>query len=157
MENVGRTPYKAALAITVHCKVLTDQNYTRKWDGKPFLTVIGAGAFFRLTISKATRLLPTSEINYLPTANFCIDVITNTFHKIKCKISRYKDSFFPDSIYLWNNIIKNFQNAPPFASQKAHSISTSPKGQKQFSTSIYFSVEGKFGSTKRNHKTPSFY
>ena len=48
---------------------------------------------------------------------------TNTFHEIRCKTSRYKNSFFPDAINSWNNIITNFQNLPPFTSLKAHILS----------------------------------
>ena len=33
---------------------------------------------------------------------------SNTFHEIRCKTSKYKNSFFPDAISSWNNIIANF-------------------------------------------------
>ena len=45
---------------------------------------------------------------------------TNTFHAIRCKTSRYMNSFFPDVINSWNNIITNFHNLPRFTSLKAH-------------------------------------
>ena len=45
---------------------------------------------------------------------------SNTFHEIRCKTSRYKNSFFPGVINSWNNIITNFQNSPTFPSLKAH-------------------------------------
>ena len=32
---------------------------------------------------------------------------SNTLHEIRCKTSRYTNSFFPDAINSWNNIIKN--------------------------------------------------
>ena len=48
---------------------------------------------------------------------------TNTFHEIRCKTSRYKNSFFPDAIISWNNTITNFQNLPSFISLKSHILS----------------------------------
>ena len=48
---------------------------------------------------------------------------SNTFHELRCKTSRCKNSFFPDAISWWNNIITNFQNVPPFTSLKAHILS----------------------------------
>ena len=32
----------------------------------------------------------------------------NTFHVIRCRSSRYMDSFFPDAITSWNNVITHF-------------------------------------------------
>ena len=80
---------------------------------------------------------------------------SNTFHEIRCNTSRYKNSFFPDAIISWNNIITNFQNVPPFTSL----ISNSTQGQKHFRrsrpfrTSISFSIEGGFESSKKPQKT----
>ena len=115
---------KVPLLLPMHGKVQTDQNFTRNWDGKPYLT-----AFF------TTRLLPTSEINYLLTADFCIARCNNSniFQEIRCKTSRYKNSLSPDAINLWNNIITNFKNVPPFASLKAHILSLiSPNAKSTF-------------------------
>ena len=36
----------------------------------------------------------------------------NTFHVIRCRSSRYMNSFFPDAIISWNNIITHFDNIP---------------------------------------------
>ena len=71
MEIVERTQYQATLAIT---GAWQGQNSTRNSDGNPYLTGVGAGAFFRFKRLKTTRLLPISETNYLLTADFCIDV-----------------------------------------------------------------------------------
>ena len=49
MEKVQNQP---ALAITA--KDLTGQNFTRNWNGRPCLTVVSAGAFFRFTRLKTT-------------------------------------------------------------------------------------------------------
>ena len=65
----------------------------------------------------------------------------NTFHEIRCNTSRYKNSFFPDAIIPWKNIITNFQNVPSFTSLKVHILSlVRPK------------VKSTLGNTIRNHK-----
>ena len=70
-------------------------------------------------------------ITYLQTADKCNN--SNTFQEIRCKTSKYKNSFFPDSINLWNNIITNFKNVPHFASLKAHILSLiRPKAKSTF-------------------------
>ena len=48
---------------------------------------------------------------------------SNTFHEIRCNTSRYKNSFFPDAIISWNNVITNSQNVPSFTSLKGHILS----------------------------------
>ena len=45
---------------------------------------------------------------------------SNTFHEIRCNTSKYKNSFFPDAIISWNNIITNFLS---FTILKAHILS----------------------------------
>ena len=67
MEKVEKTQYQAAL---------TGINFTKSWDGSHCLTVVGAGAFFRYTKLKSTLHLLILEINYLHTADICIDLIT---------------------------------------------------------------------------------
>ena len=56
------------------------------WDGRRYLTAVGAGAFFRFTKLKTTCLLPTSKINYLPTADLFISLIT-LIHFMKLDVS----------------------------------------------------------------------
>ena len=48
---------------------------------------------------------------------------SNTFQEIRCKIARYKNSFFPDATSSWNNMISNFQDIPTFTSLKSHLLS----------------------------------
>ena len=48
---------------------------------------------------------------------------SHTFHEITCKTSRYTNSFIPDAINSWNNIITYLQNVPTFTSPKAHFLS----------------------------------
>ena len=74
MEKVERTQCQAALAITGTWQVAP--NFTKNWDGRPFLTVVGAGAFSRYTKLKSTRPILILEINFLHTVDPCIDLIT---------------------------------------------------------------------------------
>ena len=48
---------------------------------------------------------------------------SHTFHEVRCKTSRYMNSFFPHEINSWINIITNFQIVPTFTSLKAHILS----------------------------------
>ena len=45
---------KLPLILLVRGKDLTGQNLTRNWDGKPYLTVFCACAFFRFTRLRTT-------------------------------------------------------------------------------------------------------
>ena len=47
----------------------------------------------------------------------------NTFHEIRCKSSRYKNSFFPDGINSWNIVITHFPNIPSIGTLKGHILS----------------------------------
>ena len=48
---------------------------------------------------------------------------SNTFHEIKCKSSRYMDSFFPVGINFCNIVIKHFLNFPSINILKGHILS----------------------------------
>ena len=131
VEKVKEPNTKLPLLLLVHAKVLTGQNFTRKWDGKPYLTVVGASAFFRFTRLKTTSYL-RDKLPPNPRPLYRCNN-SNTFHEIRCKTSSYKNSCFPDEINLWNNIITNFQNVPTFASRKAHILSLiRPKAKSTF-------------------------
>ena len=46
----------------------------------------------------------------------------NMFYEIRCKTKRYQNSFFPDAISSWNNIITFFNGMPSFNTLKSHLI-----------------------------------
>ena len=48
---------------------------------------------------------------------------TTTFYEIRCKSSRYMNSFFPDGIKAWNNVIVHFPNIPSINILKSHILS----------------------------------
>ena len=45
------------------------------------------------------------------------------FQDIKCRTDRYFNSFFPDAILVWNNIISNYEYLPTLRILKSHLIS----------------------------------
>ena len=47
----------------------------------------------------------------------------NTFYVIRCRSSRFMNSFFPDAIISWNNIITHFDNIPSINILKDHILS----------------------------------
>ena len=65
---------------------------------------------------------------------------SNTFHEIRCNSDRYMNSFFPDAITSWNNVIIYFENLPYIGILKAHILSlVRPKG------SHIFGIHGPLG------------
>ena len=124
MEKVERTQYLAALAIT------------GTWQGSNRSKLYEELGWETLSDRRqCRRILQIHKIKNNMTPSYLKDKLppnrrplyrfnnSNTFHEIKCKTSRYKNSFFPDAINSWNNIITNFQNVPTFTSLKAHILS----------------------------------
>ena len=92
----------------------------KNWSGRAYLTFDGLDAFFRSIRLEITLPLFTSKKNY---HHF---VVYNNFHEINCKTSRYKNSFFPNAVSIWNKIITGFQDIPSFSSIRAHTLSHIP-------------------------------
>ena len=82
----------------------------------------------------------------------------NTFHEIRCNTSKYKNSFFPDAIISWNNIITNYQNVPSFTQLKEHILPLiRPKAKSTFGVHDPLGLQFLFHlrvdlSPLRNHK-----
>ena len=124
METVERTQYQAALAIT------------GAWQGSNQSKLYEELGWESLSDRRwCRRILQIHKIKNNMTPSYLRDKLppnrrllyrcknSNTFHEIRCNTSRYKNSFFPDAIISWNNIITNFQNVPSFTSLKAHILS----------------------------------
>ena len=47
----------------------------------------------------------------------------NKFYAIRCRSQRFMNSFFPDAISTWNNIISDFDSIPSIFSLKKHILS----------------------------------
>ena len=124
METVERTQYQAALVIT------------GAWQGSNRSKLYEELGWESLSGRRwCRRILQIHKIKNNMTPSYLSDKLppnrrllyrcknSNTFHEIRCNTSRYKNSFFPDAIISWNNIITNFQNVPSFTSLKAHILS----------------------------------
>ena len=124
MEKVERIQYQASLAIT------------GTWHGSNRAKLYEELGWESLSDRRwCRRILQIYKIKNNMTPSYLRDKLpltrrllyrlgnTNTFHAIRCKTSRYMNSFFPDAINSWNNIITNFHNLPHFTSLKAHILS----------------------------------
>ena len=98
MEKGERTHYQTALAITGTCQR-----------------------------SSRTKLYEELGWERLPDRRWSRSILQihkirnqNNFHEINCKTSRYKNSFFPNAVSIWNKMITDFQDIPSFSSIRAH-------------------------------------
>ena len=124
MEKVERTQYLASLAIT------------GTWQGSNRSKLYEELGWESLSDRRwCRRILQIHKIKNNMTPSYLKDKLppnrrplyrstnSHTFHGIRCKTSRYMNSFLPNAINSWNNIITNFQNNPTFTSLKAHILS----------------------------------
>ena len=124
MEKVEKIQYQAAIAIT------------GTWQGSNRVKLYEELGWESLSDRRwCRRILQIFKIKNKMTPSYLSDKLppigrllyrlgnTNTFHEIRCKTSRYMNSFFPDAINSWKNIITNYQNLPSFTSLKAHILS----------------------------------
>ena len=115
MERVERTQYQAALAITGTWQGF---NLSKCCEELGWETLSECHWFRRiLQIHKIKNNMTPFYLRYkLPPNSRLLYRCghPNTFHEIRCKTSRYKNSFFPDAINLWNNINYKFPKCPNF-------------------------------------------
>ena len=117
METVERTKYQATLAII------------GTWQGSNRSKLYEELGWETLSDCRwCRRIFQIHEIKNNITPSHLRDQLSpnrrhlyrsnnsNTFHEVRCKTSRYKNSFIPDAINSWNNIINNSQNVPSFTS-----------------------------------------
>ena len=68
------------------------------------------------------KILSNKRPSYLP--SHCRPLYSqnnnNTLHLIRCRSSRYMNSFFPDAIISWDNFITHFDNIPSINILKDH-------------------------------------
>ena len=121
MEKVERTQYPAFLAIT---GTWQGTNRSKLYDELGWETLSDRRWCRRIlqihTIEK--HKTPSYLRDKLPPYRIPLYTFnnSNTFHKIRCKTSRYKNNFFPDATSSWN-MISNFQDMPTFTSPKIKS------------------------------------
>ena len=159
MERIERTQYQAALAIT---GTWQGWNRSKCWEELGWETLSDRRWCRRiLQIHKIkNNMTPSYLRDKLPPNRRVLYRCDNSriCHEIRCKTSRYKNSFFPDAINFWNNIITNFQNTPTFISLKAYILSLiRPKAKGTFGVhdplGLRYIFQLKVNSSPlRNHK-----
>ena len=110
MEKAERIQYQAALAVT------------RAWQGSSRSKVYEELGWESLSDRRwCRRLLQIHKIVSNNTPSYLKDKLPrcrrplysqrnnndNIFHEIRCRSSRYMNSFFPDAITSWNNVISH--------------------------------------------------
>ena len=122
MEKVERIQYQAALAVT------------GAWQGSSRVKIYEELGWESLTDRRmCRRVLQIHKIidkktpfylrEKLPPNRRNLINLKYVFQDIKCRTDRFLNSFFPDAISSWNNIISSFEHFPTFDVLKNHIIS----------------------------------
>ena len=126
MENAERIQYQAALAITgawqgssrsklyedIGWESLSERRWCRHILQIHKIVSNNTPSYLKDKLPRRRRPLYSQSNNK-----------NNTFHEIKCRSSRYKNSFFPGAITSWNNVINHFDNIPSINTLKDHILS----------------------------------
>ena len=132
MEKVEKIQYQAALAVT------------GAWQGSDRVKLYEELGWESLSDRRmCKRVLQIHKIVNGRTPSYLRDIMPPNrrnlanlpcvFREIKCRTDRYLNSFFPDAISVWNNIISNYEYLPTFGSLKNHLISLiRPKSRSTF-------------------------
>ena len=106
--------------LLVRGKVQIAQNFMKNWgweslsDRRMSRRILQIHKIIdRKTLEYLIDKLPPNGRLFLPTI----------FRNIKCRTNRYSNSFFPDVITTWNNMITHFEHFPTFANLKKHMLS----------------------------------
>ena len=120
MEKVERIQYQVALAITGtwkgsnRTKLYEELGWESLSDRRMSRRILQIHKIIdRKTLEYLRDKLPPNRRLFLPTI----------FRNIKCRTNRYSNSFFPDAIASWNNMITHFEHFPTFDNLKKHMLS----------------------------------
>ena len=126
MEQPERIQYQAALAITgawqgsSRSKLYEELGWEslseRRWCWRILqihkIVSNKTPSYLKDKLPRHRRPLYSQNNNY-----------NNTSHEIRCRSSRYMNSFFPNAITAWNNVITHFDNIPSINILKDHILS----------------------------------
>ena len=134
MEKVERIQYQAALAVTGawqgsnRSKIYEELGWESLSDRRWCRRILQIHKIVsNKTPSYLKEKLPPNRRPLYGTNTY------NTFHALRCRSSRYLNSFFPDAITSWNNVITHFDNVPSVGILKAHILSfVRPKNMSTF-------------------------
>ena len=131
MERAERIQYQAALTVT------------GTWEGSNRSKLYEELGWESLSDRRwCRRILQIYKIEYNMTPPYLKNKLprhrrplyrqnnNNTFHEIKCKSYRYMNSFFPNGITSWNNVITHFKTIPSINILKDHILSLIRPGKK---------------------------
>ena len=104
MEKAERIQYQAALAVTGAWQgstQLSDRRWCRRILQIHKIVSNNTPSYLKNKLPRYRRPLYSQRNNN-----------DNIFHEIRCRSSRYMNSFFPDAITSWNNVISHFDRIP---------------------------------------------
>ena len=124
MEKAEQVQYQAALAVTgtwqgsSRSKLYEELGWESLSDRRLSRRIL---QFHKIVNNKT----PTYLKNKLPRPRRALywRNYNNTFQEIRCKSSRYMNSFFPNGVNAWNIIISHFPNMPSISILKCHVLS----------------------------------
>ena len=146
--------YQAALAITGtwqgsnHKKLYEELGWESLSDRRMSRRILQIHKIIdRKTLEYLRDKLPPNRRLFLSTI----------FRNIKCSTNRYSNSFFPDAITSWNNMITHFDHFPTLDNLKKHMLSLIRPEAKLMPrldwSSLPFPIECKFKFITRSQKT----
>ena len=119
MEKVERTQYQAAIAITGawkgsnRLKIYEELGWESLSDRRLSRRIL---QIFKIIADKTPHYLKAKlPPNRLP-------FLAHVYRDFRCRTVKYKNSFFPHSISIWNEIITHFEQLPTQESLKKHLI-----------------------------------
>ena len=123
MENAEKIQYQAALAITgawqgsSRSKLYDELGWESLSDGRWCRRILQ----IHKIMNDAPYYLKIKLPSFRRPLYSLINI--NTFHGIRCKSDRYMNSFFPDGVNSWNNVINYFKTIPSMDMFKRHILS----------------------------------
>ena len=119
---IEKTQYQAALAVsgtwqgTNRNKIYEELGWESLSDRRMCKRVL---QLHKIIDGKTPEYL----YNKLPPNRNVLINLPNVFHEIRCRTDRYQNSFFPNSVNHWNNVISSFPILPSFETLKKHLLS----------------------------------
>ena len=125
MEQIDKIQYQAALAVTGawqgsnRSQIYAEVGWESLSDRRMARRILQIYKIINvMTPSYLKEKLPPNKRPYLFSAD-----ISNTLREIRCRSSRYMNSFFPNGVASWNIIIKHFETMPSISKLKEHMLS----------------------------------
>ena len=119
MGKVESVQYQAALAVT------------GAWKGTSRLKIYNELGWEALSSRRSSRRIlqlhkildkktPSYLYNKLPSNRQALIVLPYVFQEYDCRTLRYRNSFYPDAINLWNRMIQHFEHFPTYSELKKY-------------------------------------